>query len=100
MADLQPDDAGDTNRRAFSVNTAELQRTVGASIVALGLSARATDPLPGSLADIRDQAAREAIETCLKTGFASYRNVPFLTLVDACERMAYRRATQRQPIRW
>jgi hypothetical protein len=68
-------------------------------VVLLGAAGCVSSASPGTLEAIHEQAARKAMERCLKTGFTTNRYVPLLTLAAACERMVYRNPSFRQPVR-
>lgn len=79
------------------MTTVRLQHLTSASIF-VGMVACASAPSPGSLESIREQAARKAMEECLKTQFTTNRYIPLLTLAHACERAVYRTSSHRQPV--
>lgn len=68
-------------------------------IILLGLTACVSNRPPGSVETLREQAARDVMEECLKTGFTTNRYVPLLNLLEVCERAAYGRSAHRQPVR-
>jgi hypothetical protein len=68
-----------------------LRCTPAMLLILAGLAACASAPPQGSLESIRVQAAREAMEQCLRLGFTTHRYVPLLALADACDRAVRKR---------